>query len=87
MSHRRLRLETIKVTLIVVSHTPSGSLWILSADEKKKKKRYPLALSTNTNNEKYPLTTTNNTTEVACAGADSKLCFPAFMSIELKVSA
>lgn len=39
------------------------------------------------NNEKHPVTTTNATTELACAGADSKLCFPAFMSVELKVSA
>lgn len=38
-------------------------------------------------NEKNPLTTTNINTEVAGAGAHSKLCFPAFMSIELKVSA
>lgn len=53
-----------------------------------KKKKASLCIKHKTeNNEKHPVTTTNATTELACAGADSKLCFPAFMSVELKVSA
>lgn len=54
MSHRRLRLETIKVTLIVVFHTPSSSLWIAERAFYQQMKHYLFALSTKTKRRKTP---------------------------------
>lgn len=39
------------------------------------------------NQNKHPVNAAHTRAEVVDAGVDSKLCFPAFMSIELKVSA
>lgn len=93
MSHQRFRLETIKVTLIVAFHIPSSSLWRVSVRLNfnlfffSRWKKSSCIKHKNKTMEKHPLTTANAPTEVACAVADSELCFPAFMSIELKVSA